>query len=75
MVFLCNLFPIATGRQKARNYYMKKTVATLIVVVVTVVALHAFRALQPVPAQGRITTKQKVEVVKTVGYTDTLKTN
>jgi hypothetical protein len=54
---------------------MKKTVVTFIGVVAMVVALHAFRALQPVTITGKIISKEKVQAVMVVDESDTLKTS
>ena len=52
---------------------MKKTVATLIAIIIAVVSLHAFRVLQQSSITGKIFPADRVEVVMAINGTDSLK--
>ena len=52
---------------------MKKTLATFIAVVLTVVGLHAFRAMQQSGIKGTITPPDGTELVIAVSGTDSVK--
>jgi hypothetical protein len=52
---------------------MKKTVATLIIIIITVASLHAFRVMQQSAIKGKIYPADGYEVVMAINGTDSLK--
>lgn len=52
---------------------MKKTVATLIILIITVASLHAFRVMQQSVIKGRIYPADGAEIVVAIHGTDSLK--
>lgn len=52
---------------------MKKTIATLIVLIIAVVSLHAVRVMQQSTITGKISPADGVEVVVAINGTDSLK--
>lgn len=52
---------------------MKKTIATLIVIVIAVASLHAVRVMRQSSISGKISPSDAAEVIMAINGTDTLK--